>query len=122
VRARIQAEIARLRAEEEDVKKQMALALERENIDRERGSRDGEEGQIKSSTSLQVDLEEVQKKVERFHKRRSLDDLPEVKEAKEKVVDCYQRLSSRPLDCWREVEEFKLSVRKAEKEFIETLR
>lgn len=87
MRTRIQAEIARLRAEEEDVKKQMALALERENIERERG---GEEGQIKSSTSLQADLEEVQKKVERYHKRRSLDDLPEVKEAKEKVVDCYQ--------------------------------
>lgn len=96
IRAKIQAEISRLRAEEEDVKRQLELALQRENIERERGDRDFEDGQgdeevaqVKSTSSLQSDLEEIQQKVNRFHRRQNLEDVPEVHEAKERVTQCY---------------------------------
>jgi MICOS complex subunit MIC19 len=91
------------------VRAQIELALERENIDRERqsavpGNEDGHEdvedggpsgipdGAVRSSASLIEDLQEVQSKVERFHRRRSLDDVPEVKASSEMLVECYRYL------------------------------
>jgi MICOS complex subunit MIC19 len=102
VRARIQAELARLQAEEVHVREQIEAVLERENLDREKalsGTGPGEShgvredatsGNVSSSALLQGDLEEVQKKVERFHVRRQLDDHPQVKEARDAVLQCYQ--------------------------------
>jgi MICOS complex subunit MIC19 len=100
VRARIQAELARLQTEEAQVRAQIEAALERENLDREKAlSGDGESdgngdnvtsGNVSSSALLQGDLEEVQKKAERFQARRQLDDHPEVKQARDAVLQCYQ--------------------------------
>lgn len=96
VRARIQAELQHLRAEEEIVQKEIELALERENIDREMSSAGGEpsdevaEGDAKNSTTLMGDLEEIRTKVDRFQARRQLSDYPAVKESGEAVVLCYK--------------------------------
>lgn len=102
VRERIAAELERLQAEEQTVREQIEQALERENLDREtalakKGGEDGEvaavEGEEKnlaSSVALQAELEEVQRKAERFHQRRQLDEYPEVKVAREAVIQCYQ--------------------------------
>lgn len=50
-----------------------------------------EEGRnLASSVALQDELDNVQKKVERFHKRRELEDYPEVKDARQAVLSCYQ--------------------------------
>jgi len=111
------------------VRMEIESALEKENIERERGVEgelegEQEEGetQVKSSASLRADLEEVQKKVERFQSRRSLEDVPDVKEAKEAVVECYRRNTATTLECWKEVAVFKGSVAKAEQKFVESLR
>ena len=72
-------------------------ALEKENLDREREMA-GEEtesaeavtGSVKSSVGLLGDLEDVRQKVERFHKRRDLEENPVVREKGEAVVLCYQ--------------------------------
>ncbi|KAF8525720.1 hypothetical protein JB92DRAFT_1216325 [Gautieria morchelliformis] len=139
VRSRIQAELARLRDEEEGVMTQIEQALERENIDRERqsavpGGEDGHgdaedggpsgvpDGAVRSSASLMEDLKEVQSKVERFHQRRSLDDVPEVKATSEMLVECYRQNRTTSLNCWKEVADFKDSVARAEQKFIDTLR
>ncbi|GJJ09336.1 hypothetical protein Clacol_003558 [Clathrus columnatus] len=124
VRARIQNEISRLRAEEEEVKQQIETALERENIDKERsaagsessgeGGDEGPDGVFRSSESLREDLEIIQKKVERFHRGSSLEDVPEIKETKERLVECYKNNQSTSLNCWKEVVEFKESVQRAE--------
>lgn len=34
------------------------------------------------------------------------------------VVECYKKNEERPLDCWREVDQFKESVRSAQRKFI----
>ncbi|KAG2066132.1 hypothetical protein BDR04DRAFT_1107248 [Suillus decipiens] len=128
VRARIQAELQHLRAEEESVQKEIELALERENIDREMSSAGGEpsdevaEGDVKNSMTLMGDLEEIRTKVDRFQARRRLSDYPAVKDSGEAVVLCYRQNPTAPLDCWREVREFNASVAQAESQHLASLR
>ncbi len=44
---------------------------------------------------------------------------PEVEKAKNSLVKCLRTNDRRPLDCWEEVEAFKIEVGKLEKVFIE---
>ena len=96
IRARIQAELEHLRAEEEGVQKEIKLALQRENIDREMSLAGREsfdevaQGDVRSSTTLMGDLEEIRSKVDRFQARRQLSDYPTLKESGEAVVSCYK--------------------------------
>jgi altered-inheritance-of-mitochondria protein 13 len=105
VRAKIGAEAARLRghgsaddhheAGVDIVQREIEAALERENLDRERGMTGdagdaGEHGDVKNSTVLLGDLEEVRQKVDRYRTRASLTEHPEVKEAREAIAPCYR--------------------------------
>jgi MICOS complex subunit MIC19 len=94
IRSRIQSELVRLREEEQDVREQIELALEKENLDRERAMAGEEQseavGAVKSSESLMGDLDEVQKKVEKYHARWNLEDYRLVKEQGEALVSCYR--------------------------------
>ncbi|KAF9466432.1 hypothetical protein BDZ94DRAFT_1158196 [Collybia nuda] len=118
IRARIQSELAHLKQEEENVQREIEQALEKENLDREREMAGGAEsesegdgiGSVKSSVALLGDLEEVRSKVDRYQARRELEQFPEVKVSGEAVVECYKNNMNTPLDCWREVENFKTSV------------
>jgi len=142
IRARIAAELERLQAEGHSVREQIEAALERENLDRETAlatsdsdsevaiaedSRDGGgevvvKKNLASSVALQAELEEVQRKVERFQKRRQLDEYPEVRDARDAVLQCYESNASRPLDCVNSVEQFKQSVSQLERAFVDSLR
>lgn len=131
VRARMDAELARLRAEEEEVRAEIERALEKENLDRERGmagesaaAPEGEDaaGSVKSSAALMGDLEEVRRKVERFHQRQEAQDFAEVRAKGEAVVSCYRSHPKTTLDCWREVGEFKASVAQLEQQYVHSLR
>jgi MICOS complex subunit MIC19 len=94
VQSRIQAELARLQEQEKEVREQIETALEKENLDRERvmaGEEDPEVvGSIKSSASLMGDLDEVEKKVERYHSKLDPIDYPQVKEHGEALASCYR--------------------------------
>lgn len=92
VRARIEAELSHLRAEEEAVRSQIELALEKENLDRERALAADEDASA-SSTTLLGDLEEIKTKVDRFHSKRDLAEFPEVTIKSEAVASCYRRVS-----------------------------
>ena len=77
------------------MQREIEAALERENLDRERGMAGDAEsgaahGDVKNSTALLGDLEEVRQKVERYRERASLADHLGVKEAREAVTSCYQ--------------------------------
>jgi MICOS complex subunit MIC19 len=43
----------------------------------------------------------------------------DVAKAREELVGCLRKNDRRPLDCWRQVEEFKESVGRMEREFVE---
>ena len=99
VRARIPEEVAKLKEEEEDVRRQIELALERENLDRERSmaggasaASEGEDtiGEVKSSATLLGDLEEIRQRVEKYQARQELVDHPDLKSKGEAVVSCYR--------------------------------
>ncbi|KAH7921482.1 hypothetical protein BV22DRAFT_1072217 [Leucogyrophana mollusca] len=128
VRSRIQAELEHLRTEEDNVRKEIELALEKENLDHEMnltgGIATGEDthDKVMSSTALLGDLEEIRTKVDRFQTRQQLSDFPSVKESGEAVVSCYKSHLKTPLDCWREVSEFKASVAHAETQYLASLR
>lgn len=87
-----------------------------------------------SSDVLGRDIEEVREKVERLAAQRNIKEGQAVKSAKEGVVKCYLSVNNlflfgrvlaeriethrdhpdRPLDCWKEVEQFKSEVSKLE--------
>jgi MICOS complex subunit MIC19 len=109
VRARIQAEITHLQEEEQVVRAEIERALEKENLDKERSmagaesltaeGAEGEAGNVKSSTALLGDLEEIRQKVDRFKSRQDLSEFPEVKAKGEAVVTCYQFVTFQLFNC-----------------------
>ncbi|KAF8078212.1 hypothetical protein FPV67DRAFT_1686714 [Lyophyllum atratum] len=126
IRSRIQSELEHLKQEEEEVRREIEHALEKENLDRERiTAEDNAEGdqtaRLPSSTELMGDLEEIRSKVDRYQARRDLSEFPEVKSTGEAVVSCYRAHPSTPLDCWREVNGFKASVAQLEQQYVKTL-
>jgi len=129
IRARIQDELLEhLRREEEHVQQEIERALEKENLDKERAMAgeasegDGSSaGEVKSSTALQGDLGEIREKISKYQSRKELAEYPEVKSHGDAVVECYRQNAARPLDCWKEVDQFKNSVAKLEQEYFKTL-
>jgi len=124
IRARINAELGRLREEERVVREQIEAALEKENLTKERTGTDGNEaeGGVNNSSSIQGALDEVQKRVNRFHAKRDLSDYLPVSESSQKLIECYRSHHKTPLDCWREVEAFKSAVVTEEQKYVSSLR
>lgn len=92
-----------LRKAEEQVQQEIQLALEKENLDREKamaGEVSGEQeagvGSVKSSAALLGDLEETRSKIDRFQSRKSLADYPELKAGQEALVSCYKCVGISP--------------------------
>ncbi|KAF9496057.1 hypothetical protein BDN71DRAFT_1390343 [Pleurotus eryngii] len=121
VRSRIQAELAHLRAEEEDVRSQIERALEKENLDKERamagGGLDAEareaeraEAGVKSAVTLLGDLDEIQEKVLRSKQKQNAPEIEAAHQASAAVLSCYQNNATSPLDCWKQVSNFKQSI------------
>ena len=112
IKSRIAAELTRLKSEEAEIVNQVEAALEKENLDRELSS--ASEGKETSSVVLERDVEEITRKVERHRERRAgLDG--EMKESREALESCYTRNAGQPLDCWREVANFKQAAEGIEK-------
>ncbi|KAJ2924418.1 hypothetical protein H1R20_g12688, partial [Candolleomyces eurysporus] len=128
IRARIQGELEHLRREEEDVRQQIEHALEKENLDREKGmagdasANDGTtSGDVKTSAALFGDLEEIRNKINKYHAKRDLSEYPEVQAAGSVLAECYRRNATTSLNCWKEVESFKSTVAKLEQEYLKSL-
>ena len=92
IRARINAELGRLREEEKIVREQIEAALEKENLSKEKAGTDDDEaeGGVNSSSFIQGALDEVQKKVDRFHAKRDISGYLLVNESSQKLIECYR--------------------------------
>ncbi|WRT70296.1 uncharacterized protein IL334_007294 [Kwoniella shivajii] len=112
VRRRLAAESAHLRSQEAEILSSISAALEKENLDKEKPGM--------SSEVLGRDIEEVREKVERLKERR-LRENQGVKKAREQVESCYLNNPDKPLDCWKQVESFKIEVAKLEQAFVKSL-
>lgn len=92
VQKKLKEELAELRKQEKDVQKQIALALEKENLERESSSwLSKDKGQ--SSQLLQQELDRVKTQIEKYN-RRDMASFPEVIKARQGVVQCYRYVST----------------------------
>jgi MICOS complex subunit MIC19 len=143
IRARIQSELETLLEQEEVVRREIELTLEKENLDRESsGEEEGDGstlGDVKASVALLGDLEEIRRKVERFQNRQEQSDSVAARESEAALASCYKYVHcycdfsswvlivsvrgnmSTPLNCWREVSQFKASVSRMEQVGLDTI-
>jgi len=68
---------------------------------------------------VQNDVKELRKKLEQRKKLTAVDE--DVEKAKSQVVKCLRENDRRPLDCWKEVENFKNEVRRLEGVWVEKI-
>lgn len=124
IKARINAELGRLREEEKQVREKIEAALEKENLGMETAGKedDDEERGVTSSSFVQGALDEVQKKVDRFHAKREISGYLLVSESSQKLIECYRSHKKTPLDCWHEVDAFKSAVAAEEQKYVSSLR
>lgn len=90
--SRLQAEVQKLRSEEQQILNSISSALEKENLDKSRGE-DGN-GKSLNSVVLSRDLEVVREKVERMMGKRAgalgqKGESSEVEEGRKGLVQCY---------------------------------
>ncbi|KAK4550784.1 hypothetical protein LTR36_000363 [Oleoguttula mirabilis] len=71
----------------------------------------------RSRDSVQKEIMDLRQKLDARKKVEKTS--PEVEKAKEKVVQCLRAHDRRSLDCWQEVEQFKVEVGKLEKKFVD---
>lgn len=69
-----------------------------------------------NSVILAADLEDLKKQLER--RTPNTRELKDVEQKKQSVIACLKEKEGRSLDCKAQVEDFKLSVRELQKEFI----
>jgi altered-inheritance-of-mitochondria protein 13 len=104
------------------VRREIEAAMERENLDRERGMAGDDadagngaaHGDVKNSTALLGDLEEIRQKVDRYRVRASLTDHLGVKEAREAVASCYRYVRTLPLTLPETQSLFQKKIRQSE--------
>lgn len=71
----------------------------------------------RSHDSVEKEIMDLRAKLDA---RKKVEKVPvEVETAKEKLVQCLRTNDRRPLDCWQEVEQFKVQVGKLEQAFIQ---
>lgn len=113
IQGKIREELSRLRKQDSDLQKQIEQALEKESLDIGSQNKTGAKG--KSSILLKQELDDVRSKIERHNQRREkVDKAPGVKNAREKVIQCYNKNPNTSLECWAEVRDFRQAVSRAE--------
>ena len=110
VQKRVAAELKKLQDEEsEALKKTVSNVLAQ-------GPTDGPKEQH-TSHSVSKEIEALRAKLQ---ERRQVRDLPDgVEAARSEVVRCLRENDRRPLDCWKEVENFKEQVRRLEQGWVD---
>jgi altered-inheritance-of-mitochondria protein 13 len=125
-----------LKEKESEIEQEIQNALNKETLENKTVESDQiVDGKVRSSLSLQNDLDEIRQKVDRYQARREFAGVKEVEQKAQAVAECYkyaqslsihgvlsQRTSrthtTTSLECWQEVEEFKASVAVIEKVVI----
>ncbi|GAA5891305.1 hypothetical protein JCM6882_004651 [Rhodosporidiobolus microsporus] len=123
IQQRLAAELAHLRSQEQQVRDEIERALEKENLDRERGAGGaaGAEKGLSHSASLFKDLEELEKRSAGLRKEREeTAEWKAVDEGKLSLVQCFRNNKETPLNCRAEADKFKAAVAGIEQAFFAT--
>lgn len=109
VQARVAQELKKLHAQSSK-----ALSQAHDNISSSDTASSDNNGP--SHQSISNEVAELRRKLE---ERKQIRQLPaEVESAREGVIKCLRDNDRRPLDCWEEVEKFKVEVKKLEKGWV----
>ncbi|GAA5892954.1 hypothetical protein JCM8208_004134 [Rhodotorula glutinis] len=127
IQQRLAHELDRLRQDEQHVRSEIERALEKENLDRERGATQGEgEGEGKAlphSASLLHDLGELEKRAQAVRRERAqTDEWRRVDLDKDELAKCFRDNKETPLECRDKVEAFKRAVAGVESSFFQTMK
>ncbi|KAK4209864.1 putative DUF1690 domain-protein [Rhypophila decipiens] len=112
VQRRVTAELKRLQAEEAE-----ALQEKQAKLSAPPTSTDDTQDNKPSRQTVSKEIETLRAKLEERRKVRTIPDTVEA--ARSEVVRCLRENDRRPLDCWKEVEQFKEEVRKLEKGWVD---
>ncbi|KAM7205608.1 putative altered inheritance of mitochondria protein 13, mitochondrial [Rhypophila sp. PSN 637] len=110
VQRRVTAELKRLQAEEAE-----ALQEKQAKLSAPTSTDDTQDKPSRQTVSKEI--ETLRAKLEERRKVRTIPDTVEA--ARSEVVRCLRENDRRPLDCWKEVEQFKEEVRKLEKGWVD---
>ncbi|GAA5869823.1 hypothetical protein JCM16303_001808 [Sporobolomyces ruberrimus] len=127
IQSRIQSELAQLRKQEQQVRQEIERALEKENLDREKGKSNQEEGNeggkgLSHSASLFEDLKQLEKRTAGVKKeRQETPEWKQVDEGKKALEKCFSDNPKTPLECRAEAEKFKAAVAGVEKAFVASI-
>ena len=113
IRNRINSELNRLRSEEYSVRDQIEKAIQSENLSKELSNVDN--SNILSTQSVKANIDQIKSKVDRHHKKRDLNEWPEIKNSQNDLIKCFNDEFNKPLNCYKQVETFKKVVNDAEK-------
>ncbi|CAI6096614.1 hypothetical protein V2G26_016485 [Clonostachys chloroleuca] len=109
IQARVAEELKKLQNQESE-----ALKAAQDKIAAAANENKSEEGQSRHTVSKQV--EEFRRKLE---ERKQVRTLPEnVESARNEVIKCLTDNDRRPLNCYEEVEKFKVEVKKLEQQWV----
>ena len=112
IQTRVAAELQRLQAQEAKSLKEQQAKLS--------ATAPTDEQDQQNKPSRQTVSKEVEALKAKLEERRKVRDLPDSLEAaRGEVVRCLRENDRRPLDCWREVEQFKEEVRRLEKGWVD---
>jgi len=109
IQSRVQAELARLESRSESLQAQVESELQKQGLLAEK------EGTNLSSVTLAGDIRDLRDK---FVGVKELSADGRTHNAREQLVRCLQKNHRRSLDCWWEVRQFKDSVARLEREFV----
>lgn len=122
IQQRVRQELARLEGEQTKALKELEKKLSDEPIDGAIGAPATGPTAGKPDLgreSVQKDIDALRKKLEQRKLREDVVNDKGVETAKSAVLSCLTENAKRPLDCWQEVENFKLEVARLEKGFLE---
>ncbi|KAI5846126.1 hypothetical protein BZA05DRAFT_407019 [Tricharina praecox] len=106
IQARVAEELARLEAREGQVLAGIDERLQQAEV------KEGEGDRVK----VQHDIEALRERLDRIPKLMELEEGVEL--ARQSVLGCLRNNNTRPLDCWKEVADFKEHTRRMEKAFV----
>ncbi|PPQ98833.1 hypothetical protein CVT24_003387 [Panaeolus cyanescens] len=121
IRSRIKDELEVLKRNEEEIRQEIQVALEKENLDKEKQLAASDDGNSASSVTLLQDLEDIRTKIEKHESKKQLSEHPEIDTTAKALAECYQRNKTTPLICWSEVNKFKAAVAQLERQHLQTI-
>jgi altered-inheritance-of-mitochondria protein 13 len=120
IQARVAEELKRLQDRaSRDFEELQAKISAAEDLSKKEGKSAGDTLRDLGREAVQNDVKELRKKLEQRKKLTAVDE--GVENAKSEVVKCLRENDRRPLDCWKEVENFKNEVRRLEGVWVEKI-